>query len=314
MDLETIRKTREKQRLARQKALREAEQARIDKELRSSVDAVTKAVKSSDKVRITNADLAKTEDIESVKDRIDELNLTTFMASQNWLTGLGGIVNSLGELAKDISSIHDAYKVQDKLSTAQKTSLASFDNLAPLITRLEKLAETISTSKVEVNGDLANNVAEAVSSLNATIGKINWNPKIAAPNVQVPKADPLDFSPLMKPLAEVKQSIGELKFPETKIDLTPLQQSMEAVNNTISNLSFPVPNYVLPFKDTGGKGVQAPMPLFDVPYDYMGFTNADANGNYQTWTLKQGGSSGTSVRTFTVAYDGSSNITSITRN
>jgi len=56
-----------------------------------------------------------------------------------------------------------------------------------------------------------------------------------------------------------------------------------------------------------------PLPLVDVPYDYQSFSNADANGNYQTITFKQGGSSGTTVRTLGLTYDGNNNVTSITR-
>lgn len=56
-----------------------------------------------------------------------------------------------------------------------------------------------------------------------------------------------------------------------------------------------------------------PLPLIDTPYDYVGFSNPDANDNYQTIQFYQGGSGGTLVRTLALTYDGSSNITSITR-
>lgn len=58
---------------------------------------------------------------------------------------------------------------------------------------------------------------------------------------------------------------------------------------------------------------RAPAPLLDKSYDYIGFTNADANGNYQTITFKSGGSSGIAVRTLNLTYDGNSNVTSIER-
>ena len=53
--------------------------------------------------------------------------------------------------------------------------------------------------------------------------------------------------------------------------------------------------------------------LINVAYDYVGFSNADGNGNYQTIVYKSGGSGGTTVRTLTLTYDASSNVTSITR-
>lgn len=65
--------------------------------------------------------------------------------------------------------------------------------------------------------------------------------------------------------------------------------------------------------NTASQWGRTPVPFMDVAFDYIGFTNADALGNYQTWTFKVGGSGGTTVRTLTVAYDASSNITSIGR-
>lgn len=55
---------------------------------------------------------------------------------------------------------------------------------------------------------------------------------------------------------------------------------------------------------------RTPLPLVDVPYDSTTFTNADANGNYQTITFKANGST---VRTLTLTFDGSNNVTSIAR-
>ena len=65
--------------------------------------------------------------------------------------------------------------------------------------------------------------------------------------------------------------------------------------------------------NTSNQWARFPLPLIDKPWDYVGFTNADGNGNYQTWTFKTGGSGGTTVRTLSVTYDASSNITSIGR-
>ncbi len=56
-----------------------------------------------------------------------------------------------------------------------------------------------------------------------------------------------------------------------------------------------------------------PAPLIDAAYDYVGFSNPDANDNYQTLIFNSGGSGGTLVRTISLTYDGSSNVTSITR-
>lgn len=54
-------------------------------------------------------------------------------------------------------------------------------------------------------------------------------------------------------------------------------------------------------------------PLIDKAYDYVGMSNPDGNGNYQTIVFKSGGSGGTTMRTLTLSYDANSNVTSITR-
>ncbi len=70
---------------------------------------------------------------------------------------------------------------------------------------------------------------------------------------------------------------------------------------------------VIPYGYTGTALTPIPPALIDVAYDYIGWSSADANGNYQTMTFKTGGSAGTTVRTLSLTYDASSNLTSITR-
>lgn len=56
-----------------------------------------------------------------------------------------------------------------------------------------------------------------------------------------------------------------------------------------------------------------PLPLVDVPYDSSAFSDPDANGNYQTIDFKVGGLGGSIVRTLSLTFDGSNNVTSIER-
>lgn len=62
-----------------------------------------------------------------------------------------------------------------------------------------------------------------------------------------------------------------------------------------------------------GTWVRSPTPLIDEAYDYIDFSNPDANGNYQTIQFNSGGSGGTTVRTLGLTFDGSSNVTTIAR-
>lgn len=58
---------------------------------------------------------------------------------------------------------------------------------------------------------------------------------------------------------------------------------------------------------------RVPLGFLDKAYDYIGFSNPDANGNYQTIVFNNGGSGGSTQRTLTLTFDGSSNVTSIAR-
>lgn len=63
----------------------------------------------------------------------------------------------------------------------------------------------------------------------------------------------------------------------------------------------------------GSALTRVPTQFLDVAFDYISRSNQDANGYYQTWTFKQGGASGTTVRTLTFTYDADGNFTSIAR-
>jgi hypothetical protein len=53
-----------------------------------------------------------------------------------------------------------------------------------------------------------------------------------------------------------------------------------------------------------------PLPLITAAYDSFAFSNADANGNYQTLIFKNGSNT---VQTLSLSYDGNSNITQLIR-
>lgn len=67
---------------------------------------------------------------------------------------------------------------------------------------------------------------------------------------------------------------------------------------------------VAPYNWDGNNWQRQPLPLITKPYDSFVFSNADANGNYQTLTFKNGG---TTVQTLSLSYDVNSNITQLVR-
>lgn len=65
--------------------------------------------------------------------------------------------------------------------------------------------------------------------------------------------------------------------------------------------------------DENGNWQRVPLPYVDKSYDYVGFSNPDGNGNYQTIVFNVGGSGGTTQRTLSLTFDVNSNVTSIAR-
>lgn len=59
-----------------------------------------------------------------------------------------------------------------------------------------------------------------------------------------------------------------------------------------------------------GSWARTPLPLVDRPFDTVDFSNPDGNDNYQTIQFL---SNSSVTRTLTLAFDGTSNVTSITR-
>ena len=72
----------------------------------------------------------------------------------------------------------------------------------------------------------------------------------------------------------------------------------------------PLPLEISP--TTGKTAVYVPA-MLQKDYDYVAMTNADGNGNYQTFTYRLGGAGGTVQNILTFTYDVNSNVTSITR-
>ena len=70
---------------------------------------------------------------------------------------------------------------------------------------------------------------------------------------------------------------------------------------------------VIPYAMGENGLTRMPLPFIEGAFDYIGFTNPDVNGNYQTWTFNNGGAGGTTIDQMAVTYDANNNMTSITR-
>lgn len=179
------------------------------------------------------------------------------------------------------------------------------ESILKLPTSFPEIPEGIEEVRVKNQPDYT----EQFGSLEEAIKSIDVKPV-----VNVPQEAPDDYTPIVDTLTAVIQAVKSIKIPTIPTtDLTPLIDATNTVTKSISDLHFPVANYILPFKNIDGEASQAPIPLIDKSYDYIGFTIPDSNDNYQVITFNSGGSGGTIVRTLGLTYDANSNVTSIAR-
>jgi hypothetical protein len=271
-------------------------------------DKVTSGLKDiGGSVQITNQDLAKSSDVDSAVEAINKLNLTTFMQNEG-----------LPRLAQNLSDLSDKTEIlQSKLENEGLKKMS--DQLGLVVKKLDEVSKTLSKTEVSVDAKLQ----KTIDNLSKSIGAIDFSPSVnvSAPDTKV-ITTPVDLRPVLDALSKVEKAIGSAEAPEA-IDMSPVTSGLQSVVDSITALRFPVPNYVLPFRNSIGKAAQLQLNSDDaIPtsgilggaaYDYVVMTNADGNGNYQTMTYKSGGSGGTIVRTLSYTYDGSNNVTSITR-
>jgi len=292
VDQEQIDRFNEKQKDAAEK------QRLLDAVSQSALDisqTIVAAEKHTKDVNIVN-DLAKPSDIQAVVSAVE------------------GLKNDLRpqDIAPLVAVLNEVRDAISKLPT-------EFPE-APELPEAPEPIESVDVTNLE---DLKPYFDEVVNAVSQITSNMTFDPKIdVKPADVIVNEKEVDLKPLVKAMEAVKKSVDSIQTPV--FDTSNLMAGLKAVKDTINNLTFPSPNYILPFKDsTTGKATQvildsdSALPigglLGGVSYDYVGMSNADGNGNYQTIVYKRGGSSGTTVRTLTYTYDASNNVTSITR-
>lgn len=191
-------------------------------------------------VKVTNPDLAKTDDMNKVTDAINRANLTAYMSTQ----GLPQLAENLVKLTEGVDKLSQEYESKGLNQAAKQ--------LALLVDRLGGVSRTLSQTEVKVDKGLQ----KTIDSLSKSIDKIDFKPQVnvSAPDTKV-VTTPIDLTPIEKPLQKILLAL-ETKEREEPTDLGPVTQGLSDVQQAISGLRFPVPNYVLPFKDVNGRDVQ----------------------------------------------------------
>lgn len=198
-----------------------------------------KAIKAG--VKVTNPDLAKTQDVADATEAIRDLNLTAFMANKG-----------LPELADNLTKLNQRTQdLQDKVESEGLTKVTQ--TLEAVVKQLIGISKSTGTAQVTVDKKLQG----TIDNLTKQIGKIDFKPSVnvSAPETKV-VTTPVDFAPILKSLQAVQTAIENKETPDNRPDLDPVISGLSDVQNAITSLRFPVPNYVLPFKDINGKDVQ----------------------------------------------------------
>lgn len=196
-------------------------------------------------VKVTNPDLAKTEDVASAVDAINKMNLTTFVASQDKYTQMA---QNMLDLAQELKGV--AESIQGNGKTLDSTLSGSIDKITAIS---DKLSSVNITSNKDIQTVL-NNVLEAVKAIDI---KPQVNVDSPTVNVPAPKVTvtgrEVDLSPLKTLLEDIKTALSK---DSTESDFSEVTRAVNDVQAAINGLTFPVANYVLPFKDVNGKAVQ----------------------------------------------------------
>lgn len=296
---------KKRQELAASKAQQEQQRASQKTSTESTQSVVQAMYKQGAKSRTTtqpveikNDNLAKTGDIQSVVDSINKLNVTAFVATHDKYTEMA---QKMEKLCGELESL--AGKISSNGQNLDKT-------LSGAIKQVGVISEKLTKANLSTSDDIQKSLQELVTE----VKNIEVSPQIdvKAPEVVVQPQEPVDLSPLTDVLTRVEKAVKAQKVDIPVTDLSGVEQAVEAVKSTIEGLTFPVPNYVLPFKDTDGKAVQAQLDANgNIPTSQTGLTPGtdfdyidiqQTSGTVETYVYKDGGSGGTTVQTITVTY------------
>lgn len=207
----------------------------------NAVDKTTEGLNSvKGEVKVTNPDLAKSQDVAGAVEAINKLNLTAFMQNE----GLPQLADNLSKLSDNVQSLQDKYQNEglSKLS----------DQLGTVVAQLKDVSKTLSNTKVQVDSGLQ----KTIDGLKKSIDAINFKPSVnvSAPETRV-VTTPVDFGPVITALGKVEKAVSA-EVPDTEVDLGPVTEGLTNVQNAIQALRFPIPNYVSPFVSATGKDTQ----------------------------------------------------------
>jgi len=260
---------------------RQAEIARDKAERQAQTDAVVGAVKSSNKVQVTN-DIATSKDIDSVIKQLKEVQVAALLGSNKSSVVLADSTD-LGEAVAGLGS---------KLDALAKSLEAEKSDKELIKTVKEELTKVANILRADDDFD----VVTALVDVRNAIESLDVQPVVNVPKVTIPKTDvKVDLSAVAKEVASLKTAFSKLKLPVT--DLSSVNEGLDNVVSTIRGLSFPVPNFVqdpyIRYKtvDEDDDGVSTSIKYYGFidPEGHWYILKVDPSGNPKTYRYAFGG-------------------------
>lgn len=261
---------------------------------------------------------------------------TVLAATQSLIQYLEGhtskvdVINQLESIkTPDVKFVVEALQVLDQtLKDRPLTDLSGVTALMQeLVTQAKLIPKTLPEDKEQPFIDYTkqlNGLTEAIKAVENVV-KSQPAPVVNVPETNVHVAEP-DLKPLQQGFKDVVTAVKKIVIPEYKTDNVAVEKLLKQTNKLLDKiLAKPVSsgggggsswpaigtnNLPQPLHVGTDGGLQTASGLIPFAFDDIQFTNADGNGNYQTGTVRK---SGSTVATLTFAYDGSSNLTRVTR-
>lgn len=208
---------------------------KVAKAVNDGTQQTAKALKSvKGEVKVTNPDLAKTQDVDKLIKQLKEVQLANLMSNAQPTSNISLDLGNLAKISDLLSNVVAELKKSNPTEELVKVLTDKLDGLAKAL-----------TPKPDPQ----------LKSLVEKVGKLDVKPvvNVPKPNVNITTTAP-DLSPLNSKLDDLLKAFGKIDMP--KLDIEPLLQATKDVKKTLENLRFPVPNFQLPFQTQTGKDAQ----------------------------------------------------------
>lgn len=223
---------------------------------------------------------------------------------------------------RQLTALKDIADMVQDIST-QLDDKKPLADMGVLLTDIRESLASLNAKEAPGSPDYAKPVVEAVTrlkdELTAAIKAIDVKPeiKLGAPHVNVspPSVDLKGVEAVMKEMPKAfEAAIKLIPQPEMpKTDFQPLLDAWQGISEQLASIDMATrmkPQAPTQLKVVNPDGSDVRSPSIFREYDDIEFSDADANGNYQTIVFK---SNNNTWNTLALTFDANNKVTNITR-